>query len=559
VASLNWNSHRVTRGWQRGVTAFFHGLGMTEADFDRPQVGIGVPLLDGNLCNVHAYELAKAVAQGCRDAGMIGFPFGTPAVSDNLTQGLEGGGASLVSRNLIASSAECVVTAHCYDAMIGLHHCDKNGPGFAMALARTNYPGLILSGGTILPGRHRERDVTILDVYDSRAKAAVGAMTEAEADEILRVACPGPGGCGIAASFNTWAIAMEAIGLMPPQSSSIPAVDEAKRADALGAGRLVRGLLERQLRPRDILTRRAFADAAATVAAIGGSTNAVLHLLALAREAEVPFTLRDIQPILRATPVLCSFAPRGTKTMVDLHRLGGTSVLLKHLVRAGIVDGSRITVTGKTIAENVAGAGDVPPGQELIAPADAPFKRYADMQICFGNLAPDGILFKVSSLDEPRFRGPAICFRSGKEVSDAVNARRVRPGHVIVLREQGPVAAGMPEVVVAASALAVPELDGKVALVSDTRISGISHGAIGVHCAPEAVVGGPIALVRDGDEIGFDLAAGEITLHVGDAELALRRRAWRAPQMRHERGYLAEFAATATQANDGCVSRSRLR
>jgi dihydroxy-acid dehydratase len=217
------------------------------------------------------------------------------------------------------------------------------------------------------------------------------------------------------------------------------------------------------------------------------------------------------------------------------------------------------TSTGRTIAENVAGAGDVPPGQGLIAPADAPFKRYADMQVCFGNLAPGGIVFKVSSLDEPRFRGPAICFRSGKEVSDAVNARRVRPGHVIVLREQGPVAAGMPEVVVAASALAVPELDGKVALVSDTRISGISHGAIGVHCAPDAVVGGPIALVRDGDEIAFDLAAGEITLQVGDAELALRRRTWRAPELRHERGYLAEFAATATQANDGCVSRSRLR
>jgi dihydroxy-acid dehydratase len=555
---LNWNSRQVTHGWQRGVTAFFYGLGMTEADFDRPQVGIGVPLLDGNLCNVHAYELARRVAQGCRDAGMIGFPFGTPAVSDNLTQGLEGGGASLVSRNLIANSAECVVTAHCYDAMVGLHHCDKNGPGFAMALARMNYPGLILSGGTILPGRHRGRDVTILDVYDSRAKAAVGAMSEEEADEILRVACPGPGGCGIAASFNTWSIALEALGLMPPQSSSIPAVDEAKRADALGAGRLVRGLLEQGIRPRDILTRRAFEDAAATVAAIGGSTNAVLHLLALAREAEVDFTLRDMQGILRRTPVLCSFAPRGTRTMVDLHRLGGTAVLMKHLVRAGIVDGGRLTVTGRSIAENVSGAADVPAGQDLIAPADAPFKAFADMQICFGNLAPDGIVFKVSSLAEPRFRGPAICFGSGREVSDAVAARRIRPGHVIVLREQGPVAAGMPEVVLAASALAVPELDGKVALVSDTRVSGISHGAIGVHCAPEAVVGGPIALVEDGDEIGFDLAAGAIALHVSEAALADRRRAWKAPDIRHARGYLADFAATTSQANDGCVSRSRL-
>ena len=551
---LNWNSRQLTRGWQRGVTAFFYGLGMTEADFDKPQVGIGVPLLEGNLCNVQAYALAQQVAQGCRDAGLLGFPFGTPAVSDNLTQGLEGGGASLVSRNLIANSAECVVTAHCYDAMVGLHHCDKNGPGFAMALARMNYPGLILSGGSIQPGCHRGRDVTILDVYDARAAAAVGAIPQEEADEILRVACPGPGGCGVAASFNTWGLALESIGLMPPQSSSIPAIDDGKRTDALRAGALVRNLLELQLRPRDILTRRAFEDSAATIAAIGGSTNAVLHLLALAREAEVEFTLRDLQTIFQRTPVLCSFAPRGTKTMVDLHKLGGASLLLKHLIRAGLIDGNRVTVTGRTMAENVAGAADVSPDQELIAPLDRPFKPYADMQVCFGNLAPDGIVFKVSSLSEPRFRGPAICFETGKQVSEAVNERRIRPGDVIVLRYLGPVAAGMPEVVLAASALSVPELNGKVALISDTRVSGISHGAIGVHCAPEAAVGGPIALVEDGDEISFDLPAGSITLHVSDERLAARRSAWRPPTLRHQRGYLADFSATVAQADRGCVS-----
>ncbi|HND55071.1 MAG TPA: dihydroxy-acid dehydratase, partial [Pirellulaceae bacterium] len=463
-------------------------------------------------------------------------------------------GASLVSRNLIANSAECVVTAHCYDAMVGLHHCDKNGPGFAMALARMNYPGLILSGGSIQPGCHRGRDVTILDVYDARAAAAVGAIPQEEADEILRVACPGPGGCGVAASFNTWGLALESIGLMPPQSSSIPAIDDGKRTDALRAGSLVRNLLELQLRPRDILTRRAFEDSAATIAAIGGSTNAVLHLLALAREAEVEFTLRDLQTIFQRTPVLCSFAPRGTKTMVDLHKLGGASLLLKHLIRAGLIDGNRVTVTGRTMAENVADAADVSPDQELIAPLDQPFKPYADMQVCFGNLAPDGIVFKVSSLSEPRFRGPAICFETGKQVSDAVNERRIRPGDVIVLRYLGPVAAGMPEVVLAASALSVPELNGKVALISDTRVSGISHGAIGVHCAPEAAVGGPIALVEDGDEISFDLPAGSITLHVSDERLAARRGAWRPPTLRHQRGYLADFSATVAQADRGCVS-----
>lgn len=554
MANLNWNSRQLTHGWQRGVTAFFYGLGMTEADFDKPQVGIGVPLLEGNLCNVHAYELGRLVADGCRQAGLLGFPFGTPGVSDNLTQGLEGGSASLVSRNLIANSAECVVTAHCYDAMIGLHHCDKNGPGFAMALARMNYPGLILSGGSIHPGCYNGRDISILDVYDSQAAASVGAIPQTEADEIRRVACPGPGGCGIAASFNTWGMCLEAIGLMPPQSSSTPAIDPAKRDECLSAGLLVRNMLEQQIRPRDILTRRAFINAATMIATVGGSTNGVLHLLALAREAQVEFGLHDLQSIFRKTPVMCNFAPRGTKTMVDLHKLGGTSVLLKHLVQAGLIDGDCLTVTGRSLWENVADAPAPPQGQDLIADANAPFKPFADMQICFGNLAPDGIVFKVSSLEEPRFSGPAICFDSGRDVSEAVEQHRIQPGSVIILRNLGPVALGMPEVVLAASALSVPELNGKVALISDTRISGISHGAIGVHCAPEAFVGGPIGLVRDGDQVSFDLPTGTVTLHISDEELAHRRTNWKAKPGHYLRGYLADFAATVAQANHGCVS-----
>ncbi len=323
AAPLNWNSRRFTRGWQKGVTAFYYGLGFEEGDFDKPQVGVGVPLLEGNLCNVHAYELGQRVVEGCRQAGLMGFVFGVPGVSDNITQGYEGGNASLPSRNLIANCAECVVSAHGYDALVGLHHCDKNGPGFAMALARLNYPGLVLSGGSIMPGCHQGRDVTILDVYDAQAAASVGAMTQEEADAILRVACPGPGGCGIAASFNTWGLALEALGLSPPDSSSIPAIDDAKREECIQAGGIIKQLLRLDLRPRDILTRQAFLNGAAAIAAIGGSTNGVLHLLALAQEAEVELTLRDCQEIFRKTPVLCSFAPRGRKTMVDLHHLGG--------------------------------------------------------------------------------------------------------------------------------------------------------------------------------------------------------------------------------------------
>jgi len=557
MAQLNWNSHQLTHGWQKSITAFYYGLGLTDEDFDRAQIGIGTPLLDGNICNVHAYELAKQIAQGCKDAGLIGLPFGTPAVSDNITQGHEGGNASLPSRNMIANGAEAVTSAHGYDGMIGLHNCDKNGPGFAMALARLNYPGLIVSGGSIMPGCHNEQDITILDVYDSQAAASVGATTREEADQILRKACPGAGGCGIAASFNTWGIAMEAIGLMLPFSSSIPAVVDEKRKECLQVGQAMRLLLEQNIRPRDILTVQAFKNAAVAIAAAGGSTNGILHLLALAREAQVDFGLKDIQPIFRNTPVLCSFAPRGKRTMVDLHKIGGTPVLLKHLLDAGLIDGSPLTVTGKTVAENLEGVSEVPADQDLIAPLDQPFKEYADMQICFGNLTPGGMVFKVSSMKDTKFKGKAVCFDEAKDIVDAVEAHEIQPGSVIVLRNLGPVASGMPEVLVATAALAVPELDGKVAFISDTRVSGVSHGAIGVHCSPEAAVGGPIGLVKDGDEISFDLLEGELTLHVDDDQMAQRKAAWQPPAaLRAKRGYLADFSATVAQAHNGCVSRA---
>jgi dihydroxy-acid dehydratase len=348
---------------------------------------------------------------------------------------------------------------------------------------------------------------------------------------------------------------MEAIGLMLPCSSSVPAIDEAKQAECRRIGQAVRNLLEQNIRPRDVLSRKAFENATAAIAAIGGSTNGVLHLLALAREAQVEFGLVDMQAIFRRTPVYCSFAPRGKLTMVDLHRTGGSPVLLRRLIEAHVLQGDCLTVSGKTLAENVADAGEPAPGQTLIAPLDAPFKPYADMQICFGNLAPGGIVFKVSSMQEPRFRGRAVCFSTAKDAADAVAARRIRPGHVIVLRYQGPVAAGMPEALIASAALAVPELDGKVALVSDTRVSGVSHGAIGVHCAPEAVVGGPLALVQDGDEISFDLLAGETHWHVSEEEMAQRRRDFVLPVSTRRQGYLLDFAATAAQANYGCVSK----
>jgi len=556
--ALNWNSHLVTHGWQKAIKAFYYGLNFSEEDFDKPQIGIGVPLLEGNPCNQHAYELAQVLAKSCEQEGMIGFPFGTPAVSDNITQGHEGGNASLPSRNMIANAAECVVSAHKYDAMIGMHHCDKNGPGFAMALARLNYPGLIISGGSIMPGCHKGKDITILDAYDAQAAAATQTMSEEESNEIIRKACPGQGGCGVAASFNTWGIVLEAMGLMLPYSSSIPAADEQKLKECDSIGVVVKNLLKLNIRPRDILTKVAFENAATVMAAIGGSTNGVLHLLALAHEAEVSFSLKNIQGIFRNTPILCNFAPRGTKTMLDLHRLGGTPVLLKLMLDDGLIKGETMTVTGKSLAENLSKIPKVSMQQELIASSKKPFKDYADMQICFGNLAPVGMVFKVSNAQHTVFKGKAICFNDARAVVQAANAGKIQPGHVIVLRYLGPVASGMPEVLIASSALAVEHLNGKVALISDTRVSGVSHGVIGVHCSPEAILGGPIAMVEDGDEISFDLLKGEIHLHINDSTFQQRKLVWKKPMIANNKGYLADFRMTTSQAHHGCVSGSQI-
>jgi len=549
---LNWNSRKLTRGNREGIKAFYHGLGWDEADFDKPLVGIGTPLHEINLCNLNSFEMGDSIKSGLEESELLGFRVGVPSVSDNITQGHEGGYASLPSRNVIASSTEMVATSHCFDGFIGLHHCDKNGPGFAMALVRTNLPGFVLSGGTIRPGSLNGKELTIQDVYDVQAASEIGKATPEELDAVIRHACPGAGGCGIAASFNTWGLAMEVMGLMPPHSSSNPAEGQEKTEECLQAGNWMADILRKNIRPRDIVTRESLANATAMIGAAGGSTNGILHILALALEAGVSFDLKDIQEILRVTPVYCNFAPRGKGTMIDLFRMGGTPMLIKHLIKAGVLDGSQPTLFSESLSAQVAEATDVPGEQGLIAPVGAPFKSFADMQICFGNLAPDGIVFKVSSRQEVGFEGEAICFDDGDSLVDAVNMGRVRPGHVVVLRGMGPVAMGMPEVLLATAALSTPELDGKVALISDARVSGVSHGAIGVHCSPEAAVGGPIAHVSDGDVISFDLLTGEVVWKGG-------LKAHQVFQEFHGKEiYLREFTQNTTQAHQGCVSKQVL-
>ena len=553
---LNWNSQFVTQGWQKGIKAFYYGLNFEEEDFHKAQVGIGVPLLEGNPCNLHAYSIAKEIEKSCKEADLIAFPFGTPSISDNITQGHEGGNASLPSRNMIANSAECVVSAHKYDAMIGLHHCDKNGPGFAMALARMNYPGLIMSGGSIKPGCHKGKDITILDAYDAQAAADAKKLSDEEADDIIRHACPGIGGCGVAASFNTWGVVLEAIGLMLPFSSSIPADDEMKTKECEAIGPAIKNLLEKNIRPRDILTKTSFQNAATVMAAMGGSTNGVIHLLALAQEAKVDFTLKHIQQIFRNTPVICNFAPRGQKTMWDLHQLGGTPLILKILLEEGYIQGDVMTVTGNTLTDNLKNISPQLPNRDLITTAKQAFKPFADMQICFGNLAPEGIVFKVSDPKCSVFEGKSLCFNSATAVAKAASEGLIQPGHVIILRYLGPVASGMPEVLIASSALAVKHLKGKVALISDTRVSGVSHGLIGVHCSPEAIVGGPIACIQDDDIISFDLLKGSIHLHVSDETIKTRKEQLIPEVKSGQPVYLADFQNTTTQAHHGCVSRA---
>lgn len=552
----NWNSRELTQGNRQGIKAFYHGLGWTREDFDKPLVGIGTPLHEINLCNLHSYAIGESIKSGLEGSNLLGFRIGIPSVSDNITQGHSGGNASLPSRNVIASSTEMVTTSHRFDGFIGLHHCDKNGPGFAMALARSNLPGFIVSGGTIRPGSLNGRELTIQDVYDVQAACEIGKATRTELDAVIRHACPGPGGCGIAASFNTWGLAMEAIGLMPPFSSSNPAEGEEKIRECLQAGNWMAKILQADVRPRDIVTRASLRNATAMIGAAGGSTNGILHILALALEAGVDYGLKDIQQVLRSTPVYCNFAPRGKGTMIDLFRMGGTPMLIKHLIGAGVLDGSAPTLFADSLSAQVAGANDVPGDQDLIAAAGAPFKARADIQVCFGSLAPDGIVFKVSSRQETSFGGPAICFSDADSLVEAVNESRIRPGHVVVLRGMGPVAMGMPEVLLATAALSNPELDGKVALVSDARVSGVSHGAIGVHCSPEAAVGGPIARVKNGDRIAIDLLEGQISWEEVQTGPDNTHPAF--PPFGGREIYLREFSENTTQAHQGCVSKQVL-
>ena len=547
-------SREVTEGPERApARSMLRAVGFTEEDFGRPQVGVASSWNEVTPCNLHLNRLAAAAKEGVRAAGAVPIEFTTIAVSDAIAMGHEGMRASLVSREVIADSVELMIHAERLDGAVTIAGCDKSLPGMVMAAARLNVPTVFLYGGTILPGRFRDRDVTVQDVFEAVGAVAAGRMSQGDLAELERVACPGAGSCAGMYTANTMAAAVEALGMALPGTASIPAVDPRRDEAARASGEAVVRLLETGLRPRDVLTREAFENAIAVSMAVGGSTNAVLHLLAIAREAGVELVLDDFEQISRRTPHLADLRPAGRFVVADLDRVGGVPTVMRALLEAGLVHGDAMTVSGRTVAENLEGA--PAPDGEVVRPIDDPIHPWGGTAILHGSLAPEGAVVKAVGMEGSVFRGPARPFDSEEEAFHAVTEGRFRPGDVIVLRHEGPRGGpGMREMLAVTAAVFGAGLGREVALVTDGRFSGATHGFAVGHVAPEAAVGGPIALVQEGDTIVLDLEARRIDVDVEPAELDRRRARWRAPEPRYATGALAKYARLVGSASEGAVT-----
>jgi dihydroxy-acid dehydratase len=557
ATKLNRISARITEEKSQGASqAMLHATGMTEADLHKPQVGIAAMWYDGNPCNMHLGALADAVREGVTAAGMIGMRFFTIGVSDGISMGTHGMSFSLQSRDLIADSIETVMSAQWYDANVSIPGCDKNMPGCLIAMGRLNRPSLMVYGGTIKPGvSQKGASLDIVSAFQCYGEFIAQRISEDERVDVVRHACPGAGACGGMYTANTMASAIEALGMSLPYSSSTPAVDAAKLEECRRAGAAVHRLLELDLKPRDIMTRAAFENAMVTAIALGGSTNLVLHLIAMARAVGVSLTLDDFQRASDKTPLLADFKPSGKYVMEDLHKVGGTPAVMKFLLGAGMLDGSCMTVTGKTLAENLQGLPGLTPGQPIVRALNDPIKETGHIQILRGSLAPEGAVAKITGKEGLHFAGPAQVFDSEEEMVAAAEQGRIRAGSVIVIRYEGPKGGpGMPEMLSPTSILMGAGLGDKVALITDGRFSGGSHGFIIGHVCPEAQEGGPIALVRDGDRIELDAKKNSIELVVPREEIARRRAAWSAPPLKATRGTLAKYIRSVKSASEGCVT-----
>ncbi len=553
---MNKYSSRVTQPRSQGASqAMLYGIGLTDADLQKPQVGICSMWYEGNTCNMHLDRLAAHVKEGVQAAGLVGLRFNTIGVSDGLSMGTEGMSYSLPSRDLIADSIETVMGAQWYDALVTVPGCDKNMPGSIIAMARLNRPSLMVYGGTIRAGHALGKPRDIISAFQSYGEYLAGTITDEQRLDIVRHSCPGAGACGGMYTANTMAVAIEALGLSLPYSSSLPAEDPGKADECRRAGAAARLLLERDLKPLDILTKKAFENAIAMVMAVGGSTNAVLHLLAIARTANVPLTLDDFQKGSDRMPLLADLKPSGRFVQEDLHSVGGTPAVMKYLLDRGYLHGDCMTVTGKTLAENLA---DVPPltaGQEVIQSIEHPVLPRGHIRILRGNLAPDGAVAKITGKEGERFEGVAKVYDSEEAMLAGLEAGDIAKGSVVVIRYEGPKGGpGMPEMLTPTSAIMGAGLGKDVAMLTDGRFSGGSHGFIIGHITPEAQDGGPIALIRTGDRILIDANACELTVHLTDQELAARRAAWKTPSPKATRGVLGKYVKLVGSASEGCVT-----
>ncbi len=554
--NLNRYSSRVTQPQSQGASqAMLHGVGLTEADMNKAQVGIASMWYEGNTCNMHLLRLAKLVKQGVEEAGMVGLRFNTVGVSDGISMGTEGMSYSLQSRDLIADSLETVMRAHWYDANVSLPGCDKNMPGVLIALARLNRPALIVYGGTIRAGHYRQRKLDVISAFQSYGEWIAGRIDETERRGILRNACPGPGACGGMYTANTMASAIEAMGMCLPYSACTPAEDADKERECLQAGAALLGLLERDLKPRQIMSREAFENALVLVNVLGGSTNAVLHLIAIARAAEVPLELDDFRRIGARTPYLSDLKPSGSYVMEDLHQVGGIPAVMKYLLENGLLCGDCLSVTGRTLRENLQSVPGLSERQSIIRPLSDPIKKNGHIRILYGNLAPGGAVAKVTGKEGDHFHGPARVFDSEEETLAALEQGRIQRGDVVVIRYEGPKGGpGMPEMLTPTSALMGAGLGSEVAMITDGRFSGGSHGFLVGHVVPEAQEGGAIALLQDADPIRIDARNDLLQVEIPDAELARRRAAWKCPPYRVRRGSLYKYIKNVKSAAEGCVT-----
>ncbi len=555
--NLNRTSRRITQEASQGASqAMLYATGLTPADMNKAQVGIASMWYEGNSCNMHLNDLAARVRDGVIDAGMVSMRFNTIGVSDGISMGTDGMSFSLQSRDLIADSIETVMRAQWYDANISLPGCDKNMPGSVMAMARVNVPSIMIYGGTIRAG-HSE-DGTPLDIvsaFQSYGEWIANRITDEERRGIVSRACPGAGACGGMYTANTMASAIEALGMSLPYSSSTPATDPAKLDECFQAGAAIHRLLELNITPRDIMTRSAFENAIAITMVTGGSTNSVLHLLAMARAVDVELTIDDFQTVSDRIPYLSDLKPSGRYVMEDLHAVGGTPAVLKLLLDHDAIDGSCLTVTGKSLAENLADLPGLAEGQQVVKPWDAPIKETGHLQILRGNLAPAGAVAKITGKEGLRFSGRARTFDREEDMLPALERGEIGPGDVVVIRYEGPKGGpGMPEMLTPTSAIVGAGLGNDVALITDGRFSGGSHGFIIGHVTPEAQEGGPIALVKDGDIITIDANTRSMTLDIDDEEMARRLLAWTPPPLKATRGTLHRYIKTVKSASEGCVT-----